>query len=67
MMAAGCMEEVAGWFVVGFGGGVSDLVDEFAVAPGWLAGAVPIREEAESVPLGQAEAVDEAHGCGVCG
>jgi hypothetical protein len=47
---------VAGWFVVGFGGGVSDLVDEFSVAPGWLAGAVPVREEAESVPLGQAEA-----------
>lgn len=67
MSATGCVEEVACWFVVGFGAGIADLVDEFAIAPGGLAGAVPVREEAESVALGQAEAVDEAHGCGVGG
>ena len=42
-------------------------MDEIAVAPGWLAGAVPVREEAEGVGLRKAEAVDEAHGSGVGG
>jgi hypothetical protein len=43
---------MAGWFGVRLGSGLADLVDEFAIGPRWLAGLIPVREQANSVAFG---------------